>query len=205
MYLHFEILDGQLKLYVPNDPHEQKRCYRSQLPTLLCKLLGISSLGADHPISLILGNDVDALDDIMQEQDISQASWITKPLREDAPSRSEQGDILGTPSSSIGNLTPSTWQAAHSMRTSAPATTERYRDLLAHVITRATESNHADDDTAWNLSEIRAALPANGEHSQIFDRNETFGERDRDQMAHDRKIGAAGEAYVGVINVWKRL
>jgi hypothetical protein len=201
VYLHSEILEGQLKLYVPNHPVEQKRCYRSQLPTLLCKILGISSLEAAFPISLILSSDIETLDDVLQEQDISSVPWITKPPREDASPRIEQRGILGTPGSSTGNLSPPTWRIANSTR--APATTTRYRDLLGQIISRVNGSNHEDENGVWNLSEIQDALPGNGEHGQIFDRDGTFGERDRDQMAHDRKIGAAGELYVGIIKLWK--
>ena len=202
MYLHSEILEGQLKLYVPNDPVEQKRCYRSQLPTLLCKILGISSEGGAFPISLILSSDIETLDDVLQEQDISPVPWITKPPREDASPRIEQGGILGTPGSSTGNLSPPTWRIANSTR--APATTTRYRDLLGQIISRVNGSNHEDENGVWNLSEIRDALPGNGEHGKNFDRDATFGERDRHQIAHDRKIGAAGELYVSVIKVWKQ-
>ena len=200
VYLQSETLDGQLKLYVPNDPVQQKTCYRSQLPNQLCKILGISSEGGAFPISLILNSDIEMLDDVMQEQDISPVPWVTKPPREDASPRTEHG---GTPrtTGSIGNQSPPRWRTASGIGT--PATTNRYRDLLGHIITRVNGSSHEDEGGVWNLSEIRDALPGNGEHDKIFDRDATFGERDRDQMAHDRKIGAAGELYVGVIKVWK--
>jgi hypothetical protein len=201
VYLHFEILDGQLKLYVPNDHVQQKTCYRSQLPNLLSKILGISSEGGAFPISLILSNDVETLDDVMQEQDISPVPWITKPPREGASPRTEHRGTPGTPSS-IGNLSPPRWQTANSIGT--PATTGRYRDLLGHIITHVNESNHEDEVGVWNLSELQDALPGNGGHDKNFDRDATFGERDRDHMAHDRKIGAAGELYVSVIKVWKQ-
>jgi hypothetical protein len=201
VYLHSEILDGQLKLYVPNDHVQQKTCYRSQLPNLLGKILGISSEGAAFPISLILSNDIEMLDDVMQEQDISPVPWITKPPREGASPGTEHRGTPGTPGS-IGNLSPPRWRTARAIGT--PATTSRYRDLLGHIIARVNGPSHEDEVGVWNLSEIRDALPGNGEHGKNFDRDETFGERDRHQMAHDQKIGAAGELYVGVIKVWKQ-
>jgi hypothetical protein len=201
VYLHFEILDGQLKLYVPNDHVQQKTCYRSQLPNLLSKILGISSEGGAFPISLMLSNDVETLDEVMQEQDISPVPWITKPPREEASPRTDHRDTPGTPGS-ISNLSPPRWRTASSIGT--PATTSRYRDLLEHIITHVSGSSHEDEVGVWNLSEIRDALPGNGEHGMAFDRDATFGERDRHQMAHDQKIGAAGELYVGVIKVWKQ-
>ena len=201
VYLHSEILDGQLKLYVPNDHVQQKTCYRSQLPNQLRKILGIRSEGAAFPISLILSNDIEILDDVMQEQDISPVPWITKPPREGASPRTEHRGTPGTPSS-IGNLGSPRWRAASGIGT--PATTSRYRDLLQHIITHVNGSSHENEAGVWNLLEIRDALPGNGEHGKTFDRDATFGERDRDQMAHDRKIGAAGELYVGVIKVWKQ-
>ena len=201
MYLHSEILDGQLKLYVPNDHVQQKTCYRSQLPKLLGKILGINSEGGAFPISLILSNDIDMLDDVMQEQDISPVPWITKPPREGASPRTEHRGTPGT-LGSIGNLSPPRWQTASGIGT--PATTSRYRDLLGHIITHVNGPNHEDEVGVWNLSEIRDALPGNGERVKTFDRDATFGDRDRHQMAHDQKIGAAGELYVGVIKVWKQ-
>ena len=200
MYLHCEILDGQLKLYVPTDHAQQKACYRSQLPNLWGKILGIGYEGGTFPISLILSNDIEVLDDVMQEQDISPVPWITKPPRERASSRTEYGGTPGT-LGSIGNLSPPRWRTDSGIGTSA--TTNRYRDLLGHIITRVNAPNHKDEVGVWNLSELRDALPGNGEPGKSFDRDATFGERDGHQMAHDRKIGAAGELYVGVIKVWK--
>jgi hypothetical protein len=196
VYLHSEILDGQLKLYVPNDHAQQKACYRSQLPSLLGKILGISCEGGAFPISLILSNDIEMLDDVMQEQDISPVPWITEPSREGASPGTEYGGTPGTPGS-IGNLSPPGWRTASGI--GASATTNRYRDLLGHIITRVNGPNHEDEVGVWNLSDIRDALPGNGEHGKSFDRDATFGERDRNHMAHDQKIGAAGELYVGVI------
>ena len=201
VYLHSEILDGQLKLYVPNDHVQQQTCYRSQLPKLLAEILGISSEGGAFPISLILSNKIETLDALMQEQDISPVPWITKPPREEASSRPEHGSTSGTPGS-VGDPSPPRWRTANGIGT--PATTNRYSDLLEHIITRVNRPNHEDRVGLWNLSEIRESLPENGEHGKNFDRDATFGERDRDQMAHDQKIGAAGELYVCTIRMWKK-
>jgi hypothetical protein len=168
----------------------------------LGKILGISCEGGAFPISLILGNDIETLDEVMQEQDISPVPWITKPPREGASPRTEYRGTSGT-LGSISNLSPPRWPTASGIGTSA--TTNRYRDLLGNIITRVKGSNHEDEVGVWNLSDIRDALPGNGEHGENFDRDATFGERDRYQMAHDRKIGAAGELYVGVIKVWKQV
>jgi hypothetical protein len=167
----------------------------------LRKILGISSEGGAFPISLILSNDIQILDDVMQEQDISPVPWIAKPPREGTSPRTEH---RGTPEapSSIGNLVPPRWRTASGIGTLATAS--RYRDLLQHIITHVNGSNREDGFGVWSLLQIRDALPGNGEHGKTFDRDATFGERDRDQMVHDRKIGAAGELYVGVIKVWKQ-
>jgi hypothetical protein len=235
VYLHFEILNGQLKLYVPNDRIQQKACYRSQLPTLFREILGISSPAADFPISLILSNDIEVLDDLMQESDISPVPWITKPLRDVASPqieyRSTSGAAGSTPSSGEVSprvplfVTPSgttnlfgqssgtatlyndslshpRWRIDSGIGT--PAATNQYRDLLNHIIARVNGSNCEDEVGVWNLSEMGDALPRSGEAGQIFDRDATFGVRDSDQMAHDRKIGSAGELYVGVIKVRKQ-
>ena len=96
MYLHSEVSNGQVKLYVPNDRVQREACYRSQLPNLFSSILGIASSAAAFPISLILSSDIAILDDVPQEQDISPVPWITKPAREVASPHIEQRGTSGT-------------------------------------------------------------------------------------------------------------
>jgi hypothetical protein len=65
-------------------------------------------------------------------------------------------------------------------------------------------SNRESEVRVWIPSKMRDALPRTGGDGQVFDRDATVGERNRDQMAHDRKIGAAGEPLQEVIKAWRQ-
>lgn len=196
--------------------------------------MGIDSLEAAFPIYLILSSDIEMLDDVMQEQDISPVPWITKPAREVTSPRIEHmspsrtaGSIQGSgeasprtppfvaPSRTTNlfdrssgttpfyedHLSPPRWQIDSGIGT--PEQTSQYRDLLDHIIARANGSRRENEVSVWDLSEMRRAIPTTGQDGQVFDRDTTFRERNRDKMAQDRKFGAAGELFVGIIKVWK--
>ncbi|KAF2183099.1 hypothetical protein K469DRAFT_690218 [Zopfia rhizophila CBS 207.26] len=71
----------------------------------------------------------------------------------------------------------------------------RYRELLDQVITCAARAS-GEDDGAFNLRDLRDSLLGANLEDEVFDHVATFGERARNQFAHDKKIGAAGELYV---------
>ncbi|OCL08177.1 hypothetical protein AOQ84DRAFT_407370 [Glonium stellatum] len=90
IYVYSTTLEGKLIIYLPKNHREQKICYRSQLPGLFREILGISSLTADFPLSLILGSELEVLDDIMEEQDIPPVHWVTIPPRKAASPSSDR-------------------------------------------------------------------------------------------------------------------
>jgi hypothetical protein len=224
--LHSKIVDGKLKVFVPRDSIQRETCYRSQLPNLFREILGIQSRASTFPISLILGSNLQMVDDLMREQDISPVPWITKPPIEITCPQNEQSNSssgmistlssrvkstrafsLLTPSrttssskrlsaTSINNydLSPPGWHIDSGIGTPEPK--NLYRDLLDQIIAQVNGPIHEDGDGASNLSNLGDALEPSGETPQIFDRATTFS---------DRKIGAAGELYVGSTTSGNRL
>jgi hypothetical protein len=70
---------------------------------------------------------------------------------------------------------------------------DKYRLLLGNIINRVSGDNHM-----WNLNGLAEALPETVHIPLLFDKDETFGVRNEDHMAHDMKIGAAGEVFVSL-------
>ena len=68
---------------------------------------------------------------------------------------------------------------------------EKYRALLDNIIKRV-----SGDNRTWDLNDLAEALPDTVRIPMLFDKDETFGVRNEDHMAHDMKIGAAGEIFV---------
>lgn len=68
---------------------------------------------------------------------------------------------------------------------------EKYRALLENIIRRV-----SGDDHTWNFNDLTNALPETVRLPLLFDKDETFGVRNEDHLAHDMKIGAAGEVFV---------
>lgn len=69
--------------------------------------------------------------------------------------------------------------------------TEKYRALLGRLINRVSGHNNI-----WNFNGLQDALPETVRIPLLFDKDETFGVRNEGHMAHDMKIGAAGEVFV---------
>jgi hypothetical protein len=105
-YIHHEIEEGSLDIYVPKSPKQCQTCYRSQLPKLLAEIMYIDS-SACHDISVIIGSDLRVLDDILVEHDISSVSWIEKPVLD---IRNDENRAMSPPSS------PDTRNAANAGR-----------------------------------------------------------------------------------------
>ncbi|CAG5182746.1 uncharacterized protein ALTATR162_LOCUS10314 [Alternaria atra] len=78
-FIHHEITEGSLKLYVPEHHKQRSTCYRSQLPKLLAEIMEIDST-ACHDISVIIESDLRALEDVLVEHDITIVSWIEQPV-----------------------------------------------------------------------------------------------------------------------------
>ncbi|KAF2020387.1 hypothetical protein BU24DRAFT_487023 [Aaosphaeria arxii CBS 175.79] len=220
--IHHDLIDGKLRVFIPEDRQRRRACYRTQLPKLLATLTGIGS-AAIHDISIILGCEVCDLATILIEQDIYDVSWLEKPfidlseqiIREDdtdvlpneeaegttsvtverarsnysvgrefAPSpriiprpfnreESQPHYLSQSPSSTGDDHRPGTWISTE------------YRRLVEQIITCA--MREAENNTQATPDNI-TSIP--------FDLESTFGLRQFNEFAYNRRIGAAGEAFV---------
>jgi hypothetical protein len=216
--IHHDIVDGYINIYVPDDQRERRACYRSQLPELLKKILDVGS-SATFNISSIVTADLADLDDVSIEQDIPPVEWIEKPVlilpdtsgdeRPDtaitAGSLSNAAEVSASRFERLGTIAPdarptyeirsvSLVNGEESTETALP---EQYPDLIEQIVRRAqnAESNlrvagvHAPD------------APSNDDRrDRHFQHLPTFGRRDTNVFVHDRRIGAAGEAYVRTVS-----
>lgn len=209
-FLHHEVIDGQLRIYIPEDRQQRRACYRTHLPRLLASITGTSPT-AIHDISTILSSTLGDLDDILIEQDISDVSWIEKPvidlseLQEDErPSipTSSNRDVnfnvaSGEPGTDAGLFTPRITSRASSERSSRTfveadfedrlsiPSPSQYRRLVEQIIRCAQRTPNRD-----------VRVDPIGEESTYFDRVATFGIRETNEFAYNRRVGAAGEAFV---------
>jgi hypothetical protein len=73
----------------------------------------------------------------------------------------------------------------------------QYHEFVEQVLRNARRSGYANTSNS-NRIPISGSSPLNGPSPTAFDRTATFGDRTADQMKHDRRIGAAGEAFVSL-------
>jgi hypothetical protein len=85
---------------------------------------------------------------------------------------------------------PST-QGESSLQQDPSVQKEKYRALLDNIIRRV-----SGDSSLWSFNDLAEALPETIRIPMLFDKDETFGVRNDDHLAHDMKIGAAGEVFV---------
>jgi hypothetical protein len=134
---------------------------------LLADIMDIDR-GACHDISVIIGSDLRALEDILVELDISSVSWIEKPFLDLSDN---EGDEDGTTSSFAS---PRASGAAYTGTRRRPSSVSPTRSLSP------SESTLVDYVTA--TSRLAASHPSVS--------------RSSDQASRDRRIGALGELFV---------
>jgi hypothetical protein len=211
--IHHDISDGKIKIYVPKDQKQRQACYRSQLPKLLASILGVTS-GATFDISSIVGCSLLDLENVLVEQDVSPVEWIERPVViipdvtiEETPrtppstvADSETATLLNIRS---GPITPeatptrsrravSTIEPEHIVETALP---EQYPRLIEQVVESAQRAGYRYLNAEADIDDAEAVR---GQYPQ-FDHFATFGTRTGNAFAHDRRIGAAGEAYVYIV------
>ncbi|KAI8941154.1 hypothetical protein NX059_002391 [Plenodomus lindquistii] len=224
-FIHHERADQQLKIYVPSERQQQVACYESQLPKLLAAILCVPP-EATFDVSRILRSGVAQLDDVLQEQDIFDVSWIEKPVIEltDAPTDerpytpvtpsafgdSDSTTIIGdgavprTPRTPLVNQNATPRSADRpEMQVQQPAP-DQYPRLVEQVVRSAQRTNivrERSDSAALFTFGTPGRTPSpftfgTPTPNEPFDHVATFGVRDANEFAHDRRIGAAGEAFV---------
>lgn len=221
--LHHELSEGQLKIYVPNDQRTREACFRSQLPRFLTTYLGLTPT-ATLAVSEILRSDPIILENILSENDIPHVDWIEQSaielpgpserrgpstpapaVRHSDPSRTSTvpAPAPSRSSSSIltPNLTPGRSGALNSplhvegVLPSTPTLPRQYERLIEHVVQSAQRESYRQRPSGSNAAPTRETPPRISEPVYDFDHEATFGDRSADEMAHDRRIGAAGELY----------
>ena len=83
--LHLEEQDNNLKIYVPRDQRDRRRCYANQLPKDLMGHLGINDPAARGIFQNVIRSEMDILDDILEEDGIIQVDLD--------PSHDDVGDL----------------------------------------------------------------------------------------------------------------
>ena len=208
--LHHAVFNDELRVYIPDNLRQQRACRRSQLPGMLAMITGCNPAAKDD-ISAIISCLIEDLDDIMLERDITDVPWIERPvldlaeLQEDERSGtlSENADLHRT-----NNVMPDEHaNHDHNVLIVQSSSAMQHRVSVAsgrashdHVLV---ESESEEDVAAWMeqycklLDQLIAC--AHGRDivaDHIFRSATTFGHPGVDNFEYNRRIGAAGEAYV---------
>jgi hypothetical protein len=212
-FVHHDTSGGRIKIYVPSDDRQRRACYRSQLPQLLTTILGVSANAAFN-LSSIVTSTLQDLEDVLVEQDIPPVQWIDRPTIVVPDIADDERPV--TPISVIGSndtatlvgsqsrvVTPEATPARHdrtasavdvgySAETTPPA---QYPDFIEQVVRSAQRAGYRNRGAEAAV----ANTPPRDEEYHHFDHQATFGIRSSaNTFVHDRRIGAAGEAYVCV-------
>ncbi|KAH9866598.1 hypothetical protein J1614_008290 [Plenodomus biglobosus] len=209
LFVHHEVLDEKITIYVPDDQRERRSCYRSQLPKLLASILGVGE-AATFDISCIISASPRDLRDVLEEQDIPEVEWIPKPAYEilEDPEEVErpgtnialvdvrEAQALPVPFDVIASDTLPSRQGYTRLDASPPAIAPNVRlsdfpELVEQVVRIARRVGYRYRNPQGRATQI-------GDNSQLlryFDHLSTFGSRETDS-SHNRKIGAVGEGYV---------
>jgi hypothetical protein len=206
--LHHAVFNGELRVYIPDNPRQQRACRRSQLPGMLATITGCNP-AAEYDISAILSCPIEDLDGIMLERDITDVPWIERPVLDLAElQEDERSDTLG------GNddlhRTDSVLSDEHATHDGLTVQYSSAMQRTVSVAPRRTSHDHVlveseseEDVATWKeqycklLDQLIACANGrgiNGNH--IFRSTATFGHPGVDDFEHNRRIGAAGEAYV---------
>ena len=229
VYVHLTVEDGDIKLYLPRDNRQRRRCEISQMPKIFCQILGIEDPAATHSVSQILDCKRSQLQDLMEIIDISTVSWIAIPA-DMKRSEAEGSSLLESVSPSVpATFSPSVMPATgttlyprhtgdvdnyvpeepavlqRSLTPSAipvplqhsSAVIDNYRQLLHLVIQKARRGQSNLNAGTFDMTALGDSLPhEDGQINHSYENDTTFGQRHLNPLAHDRKIGAAGELFV---------
>ncbi|KAH6212673.1 hypothetical protein HBI42_148920 [Parastagonospora nodorum] len=208
--INHDLFDGQIEIYVPADEQQRRSCYRSQLPKVLATILKVPLI-ATFDISSIVSCSLLDLENVLIEQDISSVEWIEQPVifipdvvLEERPStpaltiaESEAATLVNT---GVGPITPEATPMRYRRSVSRldpedfieTAPPEQYPDLIEQVVGSARQAGHR----YRNVEADEVYEPILRSQNREFDHSATFGVRSGNGFIHDRRIGAAGEAYV---------
>jgi hypothetical protein len=206
--IHHEFEDGQLKIFLPSHDSARKRTWRSHLPVLLSKLM--DAPGADHLVSQILSTNLCDLDDLLEELDIAEVYWITKPTIDSSQTpEASTDDNISEPESEVAAEYESESLAEYESASItsvivAPVVDVSRIDRRSYTPRmQPVELTPPPDNLYAELLDqiIRFARASVIENSQVptyrkFNHENTFGHWERQRTVHNNRVGAAGELYV---------
>ena len=212
--IHYVVLDTRLRIYVPQDSQDRRACYRSHLPQLLASITG-TGLAAMYDISNTVSCSMDELNDVLLELDITDVSWIAKPILDvNELEENEQPATTEDQTGSSGrNDDSSVAVVDRETSVSSTSASSRFRVASVPVLAINHRSSYDRDVAALEAEASRAQLSqyrqllerliaiARGTAYDVvrtFDNRLTFGGQGTDDFVFNRRIGAAGEAYVGL-------
>ncbi|KAF1971993.1 hypothetical protein BU23DRAFT_469303 [Bimuria novae-zelandiae CBS 107.79] len=152
------------------------------------------------------------LDDILFEQDISAVGWIAKPTYESpgallehhvgVPGQPER-EVSTALSSGTTRFTPpiieSLRERSHVFDTPPVTSTPqppRYERLIEEVVQSAHRAREQQQHFSSSPLRPHISTPTHNQPAFEYNHEETFGNRDTNEVAHDIRIGASGESYV---------
>lgn len=224
--IHYDASESDINIYIPYDPHRRQICYRSQLPELLTSILGVGQ-AATFDVATIITSSMEEIDDILIAHDIPHVGWIKKPIvfiPEDArPNTPESVDssndstsmvlstALGTP-----NATPERYGRAVPVHVfeddEETIRSGRYASFIQRIVRSARQAGQEHIDGAGEEVEEEEreeeeeeeemdsdSGASSDEEYGDFKHREIFGARSNNAFVHNRRIGAAGEAFVNLI------
>jgi hypothetical protein len=219
--VHIEDSSDVLRIYVPRNTKDRQQCYALHLPNALLRFLGLKNNDASLIFQLVFVYLENSLELLLDYNGIVHASVEDASEFQTLPSDDDDDDdVLGadeiedttagsnTPPSSSASAPgiPRTFVTHH--RTSSPSPrpfiprspqfsldrdaepvppTPQYVQVLNNVIRLARQA------TLPHASQVPTNAP-NGDGNMVT--GHPFGIRSDGQIAHDIKIGAAGELYV---------
>ncbi|KAH7082057.1 hypothetical protein FB567DRAFT_581505 [Paraphoma chrysanthemicola] len=209
-FIHHDVVEDTINIYVPYDQRTRRSCYRSQLPLLLASILGVSQ-AAVFSISCIIGSNPRDLDDVLLEQDIPEVEWIQKPVIEipDSILESERPStpvILGghrdvrliqNPPLDVltPDATPSRERHAR-LAISPPPFFPHVAPLeLPGLVEQVVRVAQRRGSRYRNPGDTAALAQDDAGQLRHFNHATTFGSRETDS-SHNRKIGAVGEGFI---------
>lgn len=206
--LHYTISDNDLRVYIPENPRQQRICRRSKLPGMLATIIGCNSAASDD-ISAILSCPIIDLDDIMLERDINIVPWIERPVLDLAElQEDERSDTLVD--NDDQHRTNSVGSGEHATDDGLIVQSSSSRQRMVSVGPGRLSNGHVtaesepEESVAVRMEQYCKLLDqlfacAHGREditNHVFRSLDTFGYPGVDSFEYNRRIGAAGEAYV---------
>ena len=206
--LQHALFNDELRVYIPEDPRQQRTCRRSQLPGMLAIITGCNP-AANDDFSAILSSPIEDLDGIMLERDITDVPWIERPfldlaeLQDDERSDTLGGNedlhrtdsVLSNEHTAIDELTVQSASSRQRVVSVGPGR------LSNDYVTAESEFEEAVALRMGQYCKLRDQLVAcaygrENITNHRFCSSTTFGYPGVDNFEYNRRIGAAGEAYV---------